>query len=699
MSIIDVENAKQIRDPMDVLIKMEVPEEVNLTYSGYASSSKVADAVLDERGWPMRILADLQGNGFQLDGSCQLYDPTVTPSATNGKIGVRGNIGQRLSITVTGDTIINGLSIVASGTDAVHFNGQTAALSGGQVIIPVGASSITIEFDPLTSDTRAEVSTAMAGTSIQVTNDSIISCVVSLRSDLSIDNPTLPESEINIDIYNDVDISEVVASIPDDTPITYSAGYVGDMSQERNFYVSGQVTWADNVLTIHGVDAVHFLDKEVNSRSATYNGGFAFSTTPSFVTAMLAYAIKECGVEFSSGVRGYYQGVSPEYLAGKGNSEAAVWERQSCRDLLSFAMNVLRIKDIPNDATPSITTPGTHNFLLTYVDAGRPTLRTDIVGSPWAINESDCGDIKRSIDVICSSINVQHKRVSYSRSDKNYAEAGSIEVYKNNAGFISIDTPIIDSMQFGIFARDIDSARAPYMIYPLAPPTVAGRVIRATPQDNSVQLTIIGRTSPSRYSAGRVMFDEGTRQDSLNAGDVDNSVIYTQIIPWNTVFDPVGTVFTFIRKNGTFIPIRSFSDLFSAFSGNDVIDPSADSLSLTVFGHVCNFGEETRTYSNGASQGQAVDIEEKIHGRVAIANSSSVELGEIFPQMAYESLLDRSNITGSFTWKGDPRMQPRDVVNFHRLDGTVEEITLENITIHHEGGGTYAEITYRKGIC
>ena len=58
----------------------------------------------------------------------------------------------------------------------------------------------------------------------------------------------------------------------------------------------------------------------------------------------------------------------------------------------------------------------------------------------------------------------------------------------------------------------------------------------------------------------------------------------------------------------------------------------------------------------------------------------------------------RSKTTGSFKWKGDPRMQPRDVIKFHRLDGTVEEITLENITIAHEGGGTSAEITYRKGV-
>ena len=43
-------------------------------------------------------------------------------------------------------------------------------------------------------------------------------------------------------------------------------------------------------------------------------------------------------------------------------------------------------------------------------------------------------------------------------------------------------------------------------------------------------------------------------------------------------------------------------------------------------------------------------------------------------------------------------MQPRDVARFHRLDGSVEEITLESITITHEGGGTSAEITYRKGV-
>jgi hypothetical protein len=44
-------------------------------------------------------------------------------------------------------------------------------------------------------------------------------------------------------------------------------------------------------------------------------------------------------------------------------------------------------------------------------------------------------------------------------------------------------------------------------------------------------------------------------------------------------------------------------------------------------------------------------------------------------------------------------MQPRDVFSFHRLDGSEELCTIETITLTHEGGGTKAEVTYRKGIC
>lgn len=63
-----------------------------------------------------------------------------------------------------------------------------------------------------------------------------------------------------------------------------------------------------------------------------------------------------------------------------------------------------------------------------------------------------------------------------------------------------------------------------------------------------------------------------------------------------------------------------------------------------------------------------------------------------------ECVLGRSNKTGQFTWRGDPRLQPRAIFTFQRLDGTSVQCTIETIETRHEGGGTTQTITYREGI-
>lgn len=83
---------------------------------------------------------------------------------------------------------------------------------------------------------------------------------------------------------------------------------------------------------------------------------------------------------------------------------------------------------------------------------------------------------------------------------------------------------------------------------------------------------------------------------------------------------------------------------------------------------------------------------------------SPIAYGQVFNESVflypnYVYLFNRSNITGQFTWKGDPRMQPRDVFTFHRLDGTTETCTIESIMLRHDGGGTVAKIAYRLGVC
>lgn len=92
----------------------------------------------------------------------------------------------------------------------------------------------------------------------------------------------------------------------------------------------------------------------------------------------------------------------------------------------------------------------------------------------------------------------------------------------------------------------------------------------------------------------------------------------------------------------------------------------------------------------GSAKGRTIEVEPITYGFLY------TEYTKLYPN--YDSLFDRSGITGSFLWKGDPRMQPRDVFIFKRLDGTEEACTIESIELKHEGGGTTATISYRLGV-
>lgn len=62
-------------------------------------------------------------------------------------------------------------------------------------------------------------------------------------------------------------------------------------------------------------------------------------------------------------------------------------------------------------------------------------------------------------------------------------------------------------------------------------------------------------------------------------------------------------------------------------------------------------------------------------------------------------LMARSNISYEFEYRGDPHLQPRDYI---RADidgsGTLVDMTIDNIELKHEGGGTSSTIIARKGF-
>ena len=679
MSEIDIQNAKQIRDPMDVLIEMELAsDDVTLSYSGYSGTAKVADGELDEPTWPMRKLADLQGDGFPLDGSCVLYDSSTSPSQANGKLGVRGNVGEAVTITITGNKSIASLFIFATGAESVTFGSTTTPIYNNVVTIPVGATSITITLNPASETTRIEVSQIEAGAKFRITNENLIKATVSLRSDLSIIDPTLPESEINIEAYQDTDISEAVASIPEDTPIMYSAGYEGDMSPVRRFYVTGQVTWADNVLSIQGVDAVHFLDVPMTPMY------MRFERSPIDIVRVLRAYIQML-LEQSTGTgdidgrvqnplnRGPFYSTTTEMVVAPTGI--------TVREALAEALNIIRLRNIPSQ----YTVDARDNFVLDYIDAGRPKFYTDpAYQNEWNIYEEDCGNLKKNVDRTLRGINYTRNLCVSGNVTSGFPfddgiPVGTAKVLKNNGVFITLEDYVY------CFFPGIKRAEVPNPydrpITPLIP--VADYVTYAWNPYFMNQLDNVAAATP--------LITGETKNAELSEwateGPSNRQPLYTQVIPWTVIYP---TEDDYYRWKG-------LSNMWAGLVVAGKIEPDAEQYEVTLFGYKISIEESAITV--GAGEGVPLaKMAAKLMGRAFFWNSNETVGPEAFPKYGVEQLLNRSPITGSFTWKGDPRMQPRDVVEWERLDGTTTTITLENITLTHEGGGTSAEITYREGV-
>ena len=687
---IDRENAKQIRQPMDVLITMQVPDDdITLSFSGYTSTSKVSDGRLTQPTWPMRRLADLQGDGFALSGSCALYE-SLTPSATNGKLGVRGHVGQTVNLTVTGSQQMAGLMLLVTGASAVTYNGVAHEVISGRVSFLVGATTASLTLTPASEETRIEISEVQTGADITINNDNLISCTLSLRSDLKPVDPTLPESEMNIEAYFGEDVSEAVAMIPDDTPVYYRAGYDSDMSQTRSFYVSGQVTWKDSVLSIHAVDAVHFLDIEMPELTP---GNYIFSYATNIAVSLVGWLYNLGLIRLPNIPRFFY------WFDDSGNGNAittpTAGEVATLREYIATCMNMFRFRDI--DARYLETTRYGMDYVIDYVDAGIPNARVwpDYYRQPtvpeWTISEDDCGDCSRNVDRAVSALKfktVNTKAVYNSAMNSGNVPVGTARWVKGVGISLDFDAPCLD------FAIAIESTILPNAYgwdwSAIAPVTTTGWFETNSGRFNEQSAFKNYNTVPIIVNG----LPNGTIWADINWADPSGVIhnlsgdVRTSFIPWNATYFNVDVY-----------PYKSMQAVWNALVRQGVIASDAKEWSCDIRG-VQIISEDALTLVGTGSENGATEITPKLRGQVITPRDrdKSSTTWEMYPTSSMENLLKRSPITGSFTWKGDPRMQPRDIIHFHRLDGTVEDVTIETITLKHEGGGTSAEITYRKGV-
>lgn len=570
---IDLENAKQIRKSMEVYCGLSAEDTTaSMTVSnisGDALSDANATTALKQSAWPAVPVTDLSGGGFALDSGAEFVTASHTASATAGKYGIQSAVGSGLSFDL--QTSSTSVSLTVSGTGAVTINGTSYPIQN-QVVVTVPANTQTTV--TVTNDNyfgRVIVYTCIAGVVMSFDNNNLISVVLDLAGNLSLDSPSMEASSIEINAYYPTDISEIISAVSDNAPIWYYAGYDGDYSETRNFYISEKATMQNNVVTLRGTDATGKLESK-NIRSKIVRTGTEYYN-------VVKSAITSAGVKLK-----HFQSL-PTVSAG---SYYGLITAQTVQELVGDMMLSFHTS---NSA-----------FWPTYVDAGIPTLYGKLTAEDgsykqpyqlriWAINEADCGDVQRNVERKVASI------VNESEGDPIATTITATQNYRERLA--------------------VKGDKSPYL--------QAGEI--------------------TTISAGMLFYN----------GYLSNvsKTIYIDATSGKGVIASNGQI-------GIYgLPLQEKPLLYT-----DIPSPAQNGVKIAVKPSV-------RGYFSAGSGGYVPSNHQRFFA---------------------------SNITGSFTFKGDPRMQPRDVFRFTRLDGTVETATIERIELTHEGGGTSATLHYRLGV-
>lgn len=573
MSAIDTQNAKQIRDPMLV---RGILKGINDSTNEYTMTGdvKIHD-YLDyySSSWPMRKLTDLKGSGYSLDGSCSLYDEDVVPSKSAGKIGLRGDVGVGASMTVVveANTQMSAITInVTNGAGTVTYAGTTYDLETYTVVPINDATSATLVFTS-TAATRLEIRYICAGVYLSMTNENTIRCNPVLRSFTSPDNPSWAVSEIEWQVYYKDNIESAVASVEENTILYYRAGYSGDLTEWRRFYLTGKITQDERgVLTLRGVDASNRLTKDAPAELFSY---------PRVERVKVLYnvfvrRIRNAGITLMS------TETAPTSASTGGESVYCYIPEEARSNFTAFFMNTWHDRTINSATYQQIG----DQFWPVFVDAGWPKVTWSFPERKWTISEADCGDVRDEYD------------------------------------------------------RNLDKI--------------------STYQRNTTVENFIDQAGKSWY------------REDIEVVDAKTGVTYTV----------------------------EFSDPFTETVVNDA----------TVLERGCNFIRfKAKKNAKCKVQGRKIKLTEDALVRSYSLNRPGRELGLDYVFNSATScdnklwgygLIARSNHTVSFRWKGDPRMQPRDVFQFNRLDGTSLNYTIESIDMLHEGGGTTCTIVAREGV-
>lgn len=641
---IRTENAKNIRAPMQVEIDLAARAldangaNILLTPAvtgAAAQDSNLKDAI-NSPEWGMRGVADLCG-GFPADGSRELLDTSEAASADNQKLGIQSAVGGSMTITVTAAVEVAAVTVVFYRGSGTITCGNYSSDIHGVNVIPVNAKTATLTITAAAGE-RVLISSITPGISITLDNGNLTSAVVELRSETTAINPTWQVSEIEASAYWPDDITEAISNLPDDVPIRYRAGYSGDMSEWRSFYLSEEATMADNIITIKGQDASAKLDdvtiEQQIIRSNTKRSRYD-------LYQKMRALIQSCGIKFATG---QVQAPPPTYSITGAQSDV-ILNSVAVRDHVQNIMN----------------TAHSGNFWPTFVDAGRPRLTWSKPTAKWTIYERDCGEITKGVERNIAKIN------------SNDSEHGLLTTVKAAAKW----TKILNGIS--VKADSSDTKKG------------------AQPTTKSFEDYYYA------YKPGSSKLNShGTNLKKINFETMQSFSFW----PWQSTYcRKIKKKYVYKgvkRKNGRLT--KAYKKWLAKHKGKNAYhyiyekDKNGKKImrsTFTLYGKKATI--TTTSWSVIAPTkrpGQTISADLMTYGGLDAYDGTST--ARAFPSWA--SLFKRSNVTWEFTWKGDPHMQPRDVVSWVRLDGSTLICTIDSIELTHEGGGTTAKIKMREGI-
>lgn len=406
MTTINEENRKTLRKSMQVVCDLQetdtaptslVPIGCMEEYEGLSG----VDTLLETD----TILMDLAGDGFLNDG-------TAVPICTETGIFRYGYISEDVAQPDGSFLSPFGITIKTDenwDTITLELSNESGDVRIQQYNPHWISGEATIYIDTWTPGERAYMIGVYLGVYWRWDNNNLLGVNLDLRGVNTEIGGELEVSSIEIQAYEPNDYTDVIGRIPKGSPIRYKAGYIGDMSNTRKFYLSEDVSWDNNVLTVRGQDASMLIDNE--SVPIVANNNYY---SPS-------YKVQERLEQALDGVDYTIVGTYPPFPLS--TAEVFILQEATSRSLISLYTNIF--------CNPEYLKP-------IYVDAGIPTLYFTNINRNWTIYADEIAELNVIVEH-----NINEIRTTIEEYYGQYfSEIETVEAVAGRTYFIDTDNPI-----------------------------------------------------------------------------------------------------------------------------------------------------------------------------------------------------------------------------------------------------------------